>query len=203
MTLKIDDSAPSRENDRWGIDAKRVSYFSFQTPSAIDRFNGSLSKPNTALDAIPRFTNSNPCLVSGRHSPVYVAVPVDRPPVKVKPKARASAHDTLDISAIIELRNKLLSVDDSGLVQLNQCNDVMAAMLMYSHTGTINLVPRVFWLIGQRVNARRDSGVLGFCYRRVSAVKKCKPLRDSQSKNLISFFESPESLLAPTPSPKS
>lgn len=97
-------------------------FFFFQTPSAIDRFNA-LSKSNSALNGIPRFTSSNPSLVSGRHSPVYVAVPVDRPPVKVKPKAaRASARDTLDISTINELRSKLLNVDDSGWVQPNQYN---------------------------------------------------------------------------------
>ena len=49
-----------------------------------------------------------------------------------------------------------------------------------------NLLPRVLWLFGERLVARRDSGVLEFCYRRISAVKQCKPLRSSQSKN--SFF---------------
>lgn len=92
---------------------------SSQVPSAIDRFNLPLSKSHHSLNDTPRFTSSNPSLVSGRHSPVYVAVPVDRPPVKVKPKACASAHDTLDISAINELRSKLLNVDDSGWVPSN------------------------------------------------------------------------------------
>ena len=35
---------------------------------------------------------------------------------------------------------------------------------------------------------RRDSGVVEFYYRRISAVKQWKPLRCSQSKNL-NFFE--------------
>ena len=51
-----------------------------------------------------------------------------------------------------------------------------------------NLVPRVLWLFGQRVGASRDSGVLEFSYRKISAVKQWKPLRGSQSKNLF-FFE--------------
>ena len=49
-------------------------------------------------------------------------------------------------------------------------------------------VPRVLWLFGQRVGASGDSGVLEFSYRKISAVKQWKPLRGSQSKNLI-FFE--------------
>ena len=65
----------------------------------------------------------------------------------------------------------------------------------YGETGTsekfrdrFNLVPRVLRLLGQRLVARRDCGVLEFYYRRISAVKPCKPLRSSQSKNL-NFFE--------------
>ena len=65
-----------------------------------------------------------------------------------------------------------------------------------------SLVPRVLRLFGQWVGTRRDSGVLEFCYRRISAVKQCKLLQDSQSKSLI-FSDSPESLLAPTHWPKS
>ena len=56
--------------------------------------------------------------------------------------------------------------------------------------GTGNLVPRVLWLFGQQMGASRDSGVLEFCYRKVSAVKQCKSLQSSQSKNL-NFFEFP------------
>ncbi|XP_020620717.1 uncharacterized protein LOC110058406 isoform X2 [Orbicella faveolata] len=82
-------------------------------PSAIDRFNP-LTKPSSTLVDTPRFTSNNPTLVTGRHSPVYVAVPVDRPPVKLKPRIRATAQDTKDISTINELRSKLLNVDDSG-----------------------------------------------------------------------------------------
>jgi len=82
-------------------------------PSAIDRFNP-LTKPSSTLVDTPRFTSNNPTLVTGRHSPVYVAVPVDRPPVKLKPRIRATAQDTKDISIINELRSKLLNVDDSG-----------------------------------------------------------------------------------------
>lgn len=88
--------------------------FPFQKPSAIDRFNPPLTKPSSTLVDTTRFTSGNPTLVTGRHSPVYVAVPVDRPPVKLKPRARATAQDTIDISAINELRSKLLNVDDSG-----------------------------------------------------------------------------------------
>ena len=53
-----------------------------------------------------------------------------------------------------------------------------------------NLVPRVLWLFGQRVGASRDSGVLEFCYRKISAVKQWKSLKGSQSKNL-NFFKFP------------
>ena len=53
-----------------------------------------------------------------------------------------------------------------------------------------NLVPRVLWLFGQRVGASRDSGVLEFSYRKISAVKQWKSLQGSQSKNL-DFFEFP------------
>ena len=49
---------------------------------------------------------------------------------------------------------------------------------------SFNLVPRVSRLFGQRLVARRDSGVLKFYYRRISVVKQCKPLRRSQSKKL-------------------
>ena len=52
------------------------------------------------------------------------------------------------------------------------------------------LVPRVLWLFGQRIGASRDSGVLEFCYRKISAVKQWKSLQGSQSKNL-NFFEFP------------
>ena len=51
-----------------------------------------------------------------------------------------------------------------------------------------NLVPRVLWLFGQRAGASRDSGVLEFSYRKISAVKQWMPLRGNQSKKLI-FFE--------------
>ena len=54
--------------------------------------------------------------------------------------------------------------------------------------GTANLVPRVLRLLGQRLVARRESGVLEFYYHRISTVKQCKPLRGSQSKYL-KFFE--------------
>ena len=53
-----------------------------------------------------------------------------------------------------------------------------------------NLVPRVLWLFGQRMSASRDSGVLEFCYRKISAVKQWKSLQGSQLKNL-NFFEFP------------
>ena len=56
--------------------------------------------------------------------------------------------------------------------------------------GYPNLVPRVLWLFGQRVGASRDSGVLEFSYRKISAVKQWKSLQGSQSKNL-DFFEFP------------
>ena len=65
-----------------------------------------------------------------------------------------------------------------------------------------NLVPRVLRLFGQRVVARRDSGVLEFYYRRISAVKQCKPLQSSQSQNL-NFFEFSRVSPGPTRWPKS
>ena len=46
---------------------------------------------------------------------------------------------------------------------------------------------RVLGLFGQRLVAWRD-WLLEFYYSRISAVKQCKPLRGSQSKNLF-FFE--------------
>ena len=61
-----------------------------------------------------RFTSSNSFLKTGRQSPVYVAVPVDRPPVKLRSKAPISPRDAIDISTRNELRSKLLNVDDSG-----------------------------------------------------------------------------------------
>ena len=65
-----------------------------------------------------------------------------------------------------------------------------------------NLAPRVLRLFGQGLDARRDSGVLEFYYRRISAVKQWKPLREANQK--IKFFSnSPESLLATNRWPKS
>ena len=49
---------------------------------------------------------------------------------------------------------------------------------------------RPFWSAGQR---REDSGDIEFYYRRISAVKQWKPLRNSQSKKL-NFFRCPQSL---------
>ena len=49
-------------------------------------------------------------------------------------------------------------------------------------------VPGVLRLFFVRFVTRRDSGVLEFYYRMISAVKQCKLLRASQSKNL-NFFE--------------
>ena len=89
-------------------------FFLLQTPSAIDKINPPLAKFNTNARETTRFTSSNLSAVSGRQSPVYVAVPVDRPPVKVKPKMHASEQDTIDISKINELRSKLIDVSNSG-----------------------------------------------------------------------------------------
>ena len=93
---------------------KYLCFFLLQTPSAIDKINPPLAKFNTNVRETTRFTSSNTSLVSGRQSPVYVAVPVDRPPVKVKPKMYASEQDTKDISTINELRSKLIDVSNSG-----------------------------------------------------------------------------------------
>ena len=49
-----------------------------------------------------------------------------------------------------------------------------------------NLVPRVLRLFGQRLVARRETGVLEFYYRRICAVKQCKPLQAANQK--INFF---------------
>ena len=85
-----------------------------QTPSAIDKINSPLTNFNTNVRETTRFTSSNLSVVSGRQSPVYVVVPVDRPAVKVKPKMHASEQDTIDISTINELRSKLIDVSNSG-----------------------------------------------------------------------------------------
>ena len=58
------------------------------------------------------------------------------------------------------------------------------------HVSWSNFVPRVFRLFVQRLVFRRDSGDIEFYYRRISAVKQWKPLRNSQSENL-NFFEVP------------
>lgn len=84
------------------------------TPSAIDRFNTLPVKPSSNFVDVSRFTSSNSSLKTGRQSPVYVAVPVNRPPVKLRSKARITPQDTIDISTINDLRSKLLNVDDSG-----------------------------------------------------------------------------------------
>ena len=68
--------------------------------------------------------------------------------------------------------------------------DVIRASKIVRSLEELNLVPRVLWLFGQRVGASRDSGVLEFCYRKISAVKQWKSLQGSQSKNL-NFFEFP------------
>ena len=44
-------------------------------------------------------------------------------------------------------------------------------------------------LFGHRLIARRESGVLEFYYRRISAVKQCKLLRGSQFEKKNFFFE--------------
>ena len=49
---------------------------------------------------------------------------------------------------------------------------------------------QAFWSAGQR---REDSGDIEFYYRRISAVKQWKPLRNSQSKKL-NIFRCPQSL---------
>lgn len=92
----------------------RLCFSFYQTPSAIDRFNTLPVKPSSNFVDVSRFTSSNSSLMTGRQSPVYVAVPVDRPPVKLRSKARITPQDTIDISAINDLRSKLLNVDDSG-----------------------------------------------------------------------------------------
>ncbi|PFX25530.1 Cytosolic carboxypeptidase 2 [Stylophora pistillata] len=72
------------------------------------------AKPSPSSMDTSRFTSSNSFLKTGRQSPVYVAVPVDRPPVKLRSKAPISPRDAIDISTRNELRSKLLNVDDSG-----------------------------------------------------------------------------------------
>lgn len=85
-----------------------------QSPSAIDKMNPPVAKFNTNFRETTRFASGSTSLVSGRQSPVYVAVPVDRLPVKVKPKMHASEQDTIDIATINELRSKLIDVSNSG-----------------------------------------------------------------------------------------
>ena len=62
----------------------------------------------------------------------------------------------------------------------------MYPVYMQSRTQSL----QAFWSAGQR---REDSGDIKFYYRRISAVKQWKPLRDSQSKKL-NFFDVPQSL---------
>ena len=95
---------------------KLMSFFHFQDASTSSHIsNTPLPKSNSALNDIPQGTSrSNQSLVSGRHSPVYVAVPVDKPPMKVKLKGRAFAHDISDIATINKLRNKLTNDNQLG-----------------------------------------------------------------------------------------
>lgn len=72
------------------------------------------AKPSPTSMDTSRFTSSNSFLKTGRQSPVYVVVPVDRPPVKLRSKAPISPRDAFDISTRNELRSKLLNADDSG-----------------------------------------------------------------------------------------
>ena len=53
------------------------------------------------------------------------------------------------------------------------------------------LYPEPLGFFGQQLVARRESGVLVhvFYYHRISTVKQCKPLRDSQSTKCNNFFE--------------
>ena len=70
----------------------------------------------------------------------------------------------------------------------------------------VNLVPRVLRLSGQWVGSRRDSGVLEFYYRRISAVKQWKLLRNLYSaanQKIQIFSNSLESFLATNRWPKS
>ena len=53
----------------------------------------------------------------------------------------------------------------------------VASTMDIAFTSNPNLVPRVLRLFGQQLVARRDSGVLEFHYRTISAVKHWEPLR--------------------------
>ena len=64
----------------------------------------------------------------------------------------------------------------------NQKNDIFP-LSQQSRTQSL----QAFWSAGQR---REDSGDIEFYYRRISAVKQWKPLRNSQSKKL-NFFDVP------------
>ena len=83
-------------------------------------------------------------------------------------------------------------------------NKIAAILVLGSHVACVarvnqllaiiaNLVPTVLRLFGQRMVARRDSGVLEFYYRRIPVVKQWKPLRSlytcttANQENLIFF----------------
>ncbi|XP_015755309.1 PREDICTED: cytosolic carboxypeptidase 2-like [Acropora digitifera] len=75
----------------------------------------SLPKSNSTLNDSPSVvSHGNTSLISGRQSPVYLAVPVDRPPMKVKLKTRAFEQDMADIATINKLRSKLTNADHLG-----------------------------------------------------------------------------------------
>ncbi|XP_074638713.1 uncharacterized protein LOC141897150 isoform X3 [Acropora palmata] len=75
----------------------------------------SLPKSNSTLNDSPSVvSHGNTSLISGRQSPVYLAVPVDRPPMKVKLKTRAFEQDMSDIATINKLRSKLTNADHLG-----------------------------------------------------------------------------------------
>ena len=86
-----------------------------------------------------------------------------------------------------------------GLILIGSCFLVCVFFLRRIHKFCLNSsfqpipfpvqsdVPGVLRLFDERFVARRDSGVLKFYHRRISAVNQCKLLRDSQSKNLIFF----------------
>lgn len=134
-----------------GLDASTSSHIS----------NTPLPKSNSALNDIPQGTSrSNQSLVSGRHSPVYVAVPVDKPPMKVKLKGRAFAHDISDIATINKLRNKLTNDNQLGKKVTHSAQKPAGPGSSSSERENETVTPeKDSFTIPSRSNKRETSGV--------------------------------------------
>ena len=105
-----------------------VCFSNLQDPSTTSyRLNHtSPPKSNSTLNDSPSVvSHGNTSLISGRQSPVYLAVPVDRPPMKVKLKTRAFEQDMADIATINKLRSKLTNADHLGWVMTGKSSNYL------------------------------------------------------------------------------